>query len=136
MKRGPRTGAPTARVNPIEKARIAWGNDLPPEIEALALACQRSTARAVAAQLGYSGGLISHLLARRYPGDVSLAFAKIRGALMGEQIECPVLGEIPTTRCLVEQKRPFAATNSIRARLFLACQTCPRNRKNQERSDA
>jgi hypothetical protein len=125
-----------SKVRPIEKAREAWGADLPREIEALALACERSTAKAVAAQLGYSGALISHLLARKYPGNVDLAFAKIRGVLMGEEIECPILGTIGTKRCLDEQKRPFSVTNSIRARLFHACARCPNNRKNQEKADA
>lgn len=136
MKRGPRAGTAPARLDPLDKARAAWGAELPPEIEALARACRQSTASAVAAQLGYSGALISHLLARKYPGDVALAFAKIRGAFMGEQVDCPILGSVPTTRCLEEQKRPFAATNSIRARLFHACRSCPQNRKNQEKSDA
>lgn len=136
MKRGPQPGSPIARMRPIDKARDAWGGVPPAEIEALALACERSTAKAVAAQLGYSGALISHLLARKYPGDVDLAFAKIRGVLMGEQVECPILGTIGSKRCLDEQKRPFAATNSTRARLFHACAACPNNRKNQEKADA
>lgn len=136
MKRGPRPGASPARLDPLDKARAAWGDQLPPEVEALARACRETTAASVAARLGYSGALVSHLLARKYPGDVELAFAKIRGAFMGEQVDCPVLGPVPTTRCLEEQKRPFSATNSIRARLFHACRACPRNRKNQEKSDA
>lgn len=135
MKRGPRTGTQNARLDPLEKARAAWGDDLPPEIEALARACREATAASVATRLGYSGALVSHLLARKYPGDVALAFAKIRGAFMGEQVDCPILGAVPTTRCLDEQKRPFSVTNSIRARLFHACRACPRNRKNQEKSD-
>ncbi|MBN8533877.1 MAG: transcriptional regulator [Rhizobiales bacterium] len=136
MKRGPQPGSPMTRTRPIDKAREAWGADLPREIEALALACERTTAKAVAEKLGYSGALISHLLARKYPGDVALAFAKIRGVFMGEEVECPVLGTIGTKRCLDEQKRPFAVTNSIRARLFHACARCPHNRKNQEKADA
>lgn len=135
MKRGPQPGLLAQKTRPIDKAREAWGADLPREIEALALACEKSTAKAVATQLGYSGALISHLLARKYPGDVDLAFAKIRGVFMGEQKECPVLGTISSTRCLTEQKRPFAVTNSIRARLFHACAACPNNRKNQEKTD-
>ncbi len=135
MKRGPRAGILAARLDPLEKARLAWGPDLPPEIEALAQACREATAASVAARLGCSGALISHLLARKYPGDVDLAFARIRGTLLGEQLDCPILGTVPTTRCLEEQKRPFAATNSIRARLFHACRTCPRNRKFQEARD-
>jgi hypothetical protein len=134
MKRGPQPAIRTRKplVPPLEKARAAWGAELPPEIEALARACTAETASAVATRLGYSGGLVSHVLAKRYPGDVALVFAKIRGTLMGEVVECPIVGTIPTSRCLTEQKRPFQATNSGRARLFHACKTCPNNRKNQE----
>lgn len=132
MKRGPQTGKARTAVDPLDKAIAAWGSTMPPEIEALARACRAATASAVAAQLGYSGALVSHLLARKYPGDVALAFAKIRGTLMGETVDCPIVGQIPTTRCLDEQKRPFFATNSIRARLFHACRTCQHNRKNQD----
>jgi hypothetical protein len=135
MIRGPQPGAPQRNARPVEKARLAWGDAMPAEIAALARACEAETARAVAAKLGYSGALISHLLARRYPGDVDLAFAKIRGVLMGEMVECPVLGSIGASRCLDEQKRPFAATNSTRARLFHACARCPRNRKNLSNQD-
>lgn len=134
MKRGPKPGA--ARVSPLEKAREAWGSGIPAEIEALARACGQRTANVVAREIGASPALVSHVLARRYPGDMDLVFAKIRGALMGEQVECPVLGLIGTKRCLTEQKRPFAATNSIRARLFHACRACPNNRRNTEKPHA
>ncbi len=58
-------------------------------------------------------------------------FAKIRGALMGETVLCPILDEIGRDRCLTEQAKPFAATNSTRARLFHACKTCP-NRQQKD----
>lgn len=137
MKRGPQPGTPSTRSTMVEKAQLAWGEAMPGEIEALASACDQATSKAIATRLGYSGALVSHVLARKYPGDMDLVFAKIRGALMGEQVDCPILGAIGTQRCLDEQKRPFAATNSIRARLFHACRACPRNRKTQEpRHDA
>ena len=132
MKRGPRPGTGRKPMPARERALEGWGAPLPPEIEALAAACESRTASAVARLLDYSPALVSHVLAKRYPGDLQLVFAKIRGALMGETVECPVLGTIATTRCLAEQKRPFAVTNSIRARLFHACRACPNNRKNQE----
>lgn len=136
MKRGPQTGAPRAAMPAIERARQGWGDAMPGEIRALAEACMATTANAVAARLGYSPALVSYVLSRRYPGDMDLVFAKIRGTLMGEEADCPVLGMISTRRCLDEQKRPYAATNSIRARLFHACARCPRNRKNQEAHNA
>jgi hypothetical protein len=132
MKRGPQPGI--GRVDFLAKARAAWGDELPAEIEALASACNETTATGVARQVGVSTGLVSHLLAKRYPGDVVAVFAKIRGALIGERVACPILGDIRLDHCLVEQKRPFAATNSTRARLYHACRTCPNRRDQMEPS--
>lgn len=127
MKRGPVPGKGSTDF--LAKARAAWGEALPPEVEALALAAQRTSASAVAKSIGYSPALVSHVLARRYgveghSGDLSAVFAKIRGAYLGETVFCPVLGEIGRDRCLREQKMPFAATSSTRARLHQACRNC------------
>lgn len=132
MSKGPQKGTLRAATPAIERARTGWGEEMPPEIRALAEACMARTAGAVAKELGVSPALVSYVLSRKYPGDIDLVFAKIRGTLMGEEADCPVLGMIPARRCLDEQIRPYAATNSIRARLFHACARCPRNRKNQK----
>lgn len=108
----------------VAKARAAWGEELPAEIAALATACRRETSRAIARRLDYSDAVVSHVLANKYPGDMAKVFAKIRGALMGETVMCPILDEIGRDRCLSEQAKPFAATNSTRARLFHACKSC------------
>ncbi|SIP95326.1 hypothetical protein [Bosea sp. TND4EK4] len=113
------------RPDPIERARLAWGETIPVEVIILAEACQTRSQSAVALKLGYSNAVVSHVLARKYPGDLPKVFAKIRGALMGETVMCPILAEIGRDRCLNEQATPFAATNSTRARLFHACKTCP-----------
>lgn len=115
----------SAPRDPIAKARAAWGESIPAEVLILAEACKARTSRAAAQQLGYSDAVISHVLANKYPGDLPKVFAKIRGALMGETVMCPILAEIGRDRCLTEQAKPFAATNSTRARLFHACRTCP-----------
>ena len=128
MKRGPKIGA-AASVDYVAKARAAWGEPTPAEILALAEACAARTGRAVASELGCSPALISHLLAAKYPGDVRLVFAKVRGALMGETVSCPVLGEIGRDRCLSAQKAPFSAANPARVRLHRACPRCPNRRE-------
>lgn len=120
------------RNDQIAKARAAWGEAIPAEVLILAEACKARTSRAIAQQLGYSDAVISHVLANKYPGDVAKVFLKIRGALMGETVMCPILDEIGRDRCLTEQAKPFAATNSTRARLFHACRTCP----NRQQKDA
>jgi hypothetical protein len=124
MRRGPQSSK--IKTDYLARAREGW-LEVPPEIEALAVEAQKTSGTAVAKRLGYSPALISQLISGRYPGDVDLAKARIRGALMGEQVECPVLGSIPRDRCINESLRPFAATNSIRARLFHACKICPLN---------
>lgn len=120
------------RSDQIAKARAAWGDAIPPEVLILAEACKARTSRAVAQQLGYSDAVISYVLANKYQnGNLPRVFAKIRGALMGETVMCPILDEIGRDRCLTEQAKPFAATNSTRARLFHACRTCS-NRQQKD----
>lgn len=126
MKRGPKPGSST--VNFPAKAAAAWGNQMPPEIKALALACAESSASAVARQLGYSPAVVSHVLARKYPGDVEAVFIRIRGALLGEEVQCPVLGLIGKDQCAREQRRPRSGANPARARLHRACPLCPNHR--------
>lgn len=131
MNRGPIPGT-LSRNDPIARARVAWGEDIPAEVVVLAEACAKDTARAVAKRLGYSDAVVSNMLANKYQGDCEKVFATIRGALMGETVLCPILDEIGRDRCLSEQKRAFSATNSTRARLFHACKTCP----NRQQKDA
>lgn len=119
----------SSRHDPVAKARAAWGDSMPAEVAALAKACGAQTSQVVAKRLGYSGAVISHVLAAKYPGDIAKVFATIRGALLGETVTCPILDEIGRDRCLAEQSRPFQATNSTRARLFHACRVCPNRQK-------
>jgi len=120
-----------SKPDQLARARAAWGESIPAEVVALAMACKARSSRAVAQQLGYSDAVISYVLSGKYPGDLPKVFAKIRGALMGETVMCPILDEIGRDRCLTEQAKPFAATNSMRARLFHACKTCP-NRQQKD----
>jgi hypothetical protein len=102
---------------------------MPAEVLALANACRAETSAAVARRLGYSDGVVSFVLANRYRGDLPKVFAKIRGVYLGETVCCPVLDEIGRDRCLQEQARPYAATNSTRARLFHECKRCHHRQK-------
>jgi hypothetical protein len=117
----------TSRTDYVANALRAWV-DVPPEVMALAEEANATSGAAAAKRIGYSGALVTQVVGKKYPGDLASVFAKIRGALMGETVTCPVLGEIQRDHCLDEQKRPFTATNSTRARLWRACQTCPNNR--------
>lgn len=121
-----------APASALDRARAAWG-DAPDWIVTLAEACDRSSQRQVAEEIGYSAATISNVLKATYKGDLTAVEKAVRGALMRLTVDCPVLGEIPANQCLIEQRRPFAATNARRVALYRACrglggQRCPHSR--------
>lgn len=122
MKRGP-IGAATAVDYPA-KARTSWGEPIPAWVLRLAEEARAISASAVAERLGYRPSVISEVISRTYRGRYDRVETAVRGALMGETVDCPVVGEIGTDRCRIEQKEPFRATSAMRAQLFHACQTC------------
>ncbi|MFD2676048.1 transcriptional regulator [Camelimonas lactis] len=134
MNRGPVPGT-INQADPLTRAQTAWGADIPDEVVTLAEACTSQSANSVAKRIGYSNAVVSTILGNKYRGDVAKVFAAIRGALMGETVLCPILDEIGRDRCLSEQKRPFEATNSTRARLYHACKRCE-HRVQREVTDA
>ena len=116
-------------TGPLHQAREAWGEPLPDWIEVLAGEAERTTGAAAARRIGTSGGLVSQVLRGKYPGDLAAVEARVRGALMGQVVECPVLGEIGRDRCLREQGMPRIATSAVRSRLWHACRAgCPHSR--------
>ncbi len=132
MSRGPVAGLST-KTNFLLKARTAWGAGLPDWVEELAKYATQKSSVLAAQKIGYSPAVLSHVFANSYRGDMGRVEAKVRGALMHECVECPILGEIGRHRCLDEQKTPFAATSSIRAKLYRACRAgCPHSRINPE----
>lgn len=92
----------------------------------LASLCDREGLAGAEKRIGYSRSAISTVISGRYAGDLVRVEAMVRGALMAETVECPVLGDIGRDRCLSEQKEPFRATSAYRARLYHACRgSCP-----------
>lgn len=130
-------------VTARDKARAAWGETLPDWVDVLAEECDIHSGTAIARRIAYSGSVVSAVLSNKYKGDLGKVEAKVRGALMGEIVHCPVLDEITKDRCIAEQGRKFAATSSTRAKLFRACRAgCIHSRlgqtfgtKEQEASD-
>ena len=112
----------------VEVAAGHW-QGAPEWVMQLAAEADRTTLTAAAARIGYSVGLVSQVIRAKYPGDLEKVEIAVRGALMGETVGCPVLGEIGRDRCLHEQGMPRAATSAIRARLYHACRSgCPHSR--------
>lgn len=101
---------------------------LPDWVETLAENVNASSQMAVAKKLGVSNSLVSSVLACKYPGDLHAVAEKVRGALMGATVDCPVLGEIGRDQCQHEQKMGFTGASALRARLFRTCPTCPNHR--------
>lgn len=132
MNRGPTPGTRAVASDFRSRVIDAWGASAPDWIFALAAEAQRTTASAVAARIGYSPSVVSQVFSASYRGDLGKVEAKVRGALMGSTVECPVLGEIGLDRCRDEQARGFSATNATRAQLRRACKTCPHRSSNQE----
>lgn len=116
---------------PIDIARAAYGENLPDWVEALALACGRSSQAAVARELGRSGAALSQILRNIYPAKTTQIEDLVRGVLMGGKVECPVLGQLPNQICQDHRQRARESviTNSHRARMQRACSNCHRNQK-------
>lgn len=126
MKRGPQRGA--VRADFVAKATAAWG-DPPDWVVILAEECSARGQSAVAKAIGYSPATVSYVLANKYAGGIERVAEKVRGALMGAWVTCPILGEIGRDRCLDEQKMPRSAASSIRSKLYRACRSgCPHSR--------
>lgn len=121
----------------LDKARDAYGENLPDWIETLALEADRTTQSAAALRIGYCGAVVSGLINKKYTGDWDRTEAKVRGALMGEEVLCPEAGSIRRDRCLNEQKMPFNASSPHRIALYRACRSgCEHSRLKVEGSAA
>lgn len=125
-----------SRVDFLSKAQAAWGEAMPDWVAELAREANRTTSTLAARRIGYSGAVLSHVFAKNYPGDIKRVEQKVRGALMGESVACPVVGEIGRDRCLDEQKMGNTGASAIRTRLYHACRSgCPHSRINKEDRD-
>ena len=81
----------------------------------------------VARRLGCSPATISQLRTRQYPAATGKWQKRFEAAYGAGGVECPVLGEITREACGGHRRRPFAATNPMRVKLFHACRKCVNN---------
>lgn len=96
-------------------------------IDVLREACKSPSSQAdIARRLGVSRTMISLALQGRYEGNLGRLESLVRGTLMAETVECPVMGTISRRTCLDEQARPFAPTNPQRVQVWRTCRTCAR----------
>jgi hypothetical protein len=110
-------------VTALQKAEAAWSGKLPDWVRVLAEEAARASMGAVAKRIGYSTPVVSAVIANKYKGDVGAVEARVRGALISEEVECPVLGAVRKDRCADEQKKNFTGTSALRTRIFNACRS-------------
>ena len=138
MKRGPETGR-GGSADPrsfADKAAEAHGGTAPDWVAALAGLADRGGLKAAAEAIGYSGGLVSQVIANKYPGDIAKVEATTRGALLGATVECPGAGDTMNRKtCLDWQDKPWAATSAFRVRMYRACRACPISKHFQTKED-
>ncbi|MDD9911631.1 MAG: helix-turn-helix transcriptional regulator [Alphaproteobacteria bacterium] len=104
----------------------------PKWLEVLKQQVEVSSQAAVARKLGISPSALNQVLKGTYKASSINIEVAVRSVYMGDTIACPILDEIPVTACLAYQKKPFNASNHLKARLFKACRTCPHNKENQD----
>jgi len=135
MRRGPESGGGrnADERSFAEKARDAHAGEPPDWIVALAELADRDGLKGAGLAIGYSGGLVSQVLANKYPGDLGKVEQKTRGALMGATVACPELEVIDRKTCLDWQDKPRAATSAFRVRMYHACRRCPVSKHFQDK---
>ena len=129
MNRGPMKNSRPTGLTFAQKVLAAWGDPSPDWVTELARLADAEGLAGAAQRIGYSVSAVSTVISGKYAGDVDRVAEMVRGALMAETVDCPVLGEIGRDRCLTEQKEPFRATSRHRAQLFHACKICPNARQ-------
>jgi len=95
-------------------------------------ACKESSQAAVAERLGVSSSQVCQILKGTYKGNWRPVEEKVKGIYMGEEVDCPVFGDIPKNVCQDWQAKPQAFTNSIRSMMYDACRACPFSKIKQE----
>lgn len=120
-------------LSPLEVARAAWTDGLPDWVETLAIECGRRSQAAVARDLDRSSAVISQVIRNIYPAETDRIEERVRGVFLNATIDCPALGILPQQECQDWRAKAseFALGNSHRARMFRACNECPRNARKE-----
>jgi transcriptional regulator with XRE-family HTH domain len=101
----------------------------PDRMELLKNKCRELGQAEVARRIGKSDSAISQVLSGKYKGDPAIILQLVEEVFGGTIVQCPVLGPITLGRCAQERKKPFAATNPVRIRLYKACRECKGGQK-------
>nr|DAN91198.1 MAG TPA: DNA-binding protein [Caudoviricetes sp.] len=93
-------------------------------IDELKKTCENMSQAKVAKAIGYSAATVNLVLKGNYKGDLNAVEKAFKGVFSVETVSCPILGDIPESKCISIQRQPFAATNHQRVLLFKSCKTC------------
>ena len=107
----------------VRRVEARWDHAPPDWVKALAASCDDSTQAEVAERIGCSAAALNQVLAKAYEGRLDRIEARVRGTLMAESVDCPVLGEISRSACMTHQgRREDAITaNPLLPKLYRAC---------------
>ncbi len=80
----------------------------------------------VARQIGYTKGAVCHVLKGSYKGNPGRILKAVEEKYSQQAVECPIMGEIPLSRCVENRNLPFSSANPIRVMLARTCPKCRR----------
>lgn len=120
----------------VDKARAAWGADMPGWVQSLAEACDAHGVRGAAGKLKTSPALLSLVINHKYRSSCDFVEARVRAVLMAEILDCPALGLISAAQCREQQQRPFTSVNPLAVAVYRACRNGCRHYHKKEKSNA
>jgi hypothetical protein len=82
---------------------------------------ERTSQARAAERLGLSEATVSQVLSGTYKAATVRIERRVRGALMGAQCLCPVMGEVSTLVCQTVQERTPPIPNPQHAQAWMAC---------------
>lgn len=132
MNRGPAKNSRPAGKTFLEKVNDAHTEPADWLIE-LATLADREGLGGAEKVIGYSRSAISNVINGKYPGDVGRIEQMVRGVLLAETVNCPVLGSMARNVCLDWQKRPYTDASALHIRMHRSCKVCPNRRTGEDR---
>ena len=104
------------------EAKVREHLDDTPWLKALRDERTRTSQARVAERLGISEATVSQVLSGTYKASTERIERRVRGELLGEQVECPVLMEISVRLCQDVQERPRGSgSNPTYQQCYVAC---------------
>ncbi|KPF75858.1 hypothetical protein IP68_04805 [Blastomonas sp. AAP25] len=112
----------------MDRATVAWGQDMPAWVRLLAGAADSTNQRQAAEKIGRNASYVSRIINRDYAGSYEEAERLVRAAWGNEDVVCPVWHEsIPLRSCMNLRRRKGLPRNLAEQLYYKACPSCPNN---------